>query len=507
MTELKLSYKKVFNRYNISSSDHLAQITYSVYKKLRLLFSKANPLTENEKYMFSEKDYVSDTISDKMPLGYNYLKKENVEGVLKLDYLDIYDYLPKEDLPLFLKKVKRFASQNQVCQFSAYQNEKFFKRLENFGQYFDRSAFSNLSTIEIVRNGIAKDNSPLVTISLCNLSTTFLVVKYRFHVNKNFNDKLNEICKKDYKGNSSISRQFNVPWYKPKRFGRAFFDGNQIREKKLYELLSELKWGALQELRKYFTIRFFKDDMFPPVFETYSTNIRPNKDNVCIGFWDSVMFDRCADYSLIYNTSICWDYKSSNYEGYRLAAYCGGNYSNNDNIPEIAHNHISNEYAVYITACTLGSIAERDIAMCNKKISKTIKKANASSLLKVRVLVEKKLYYSYRFINEFSGKTIEQNDVKNFHHEFLKTGSISSRNFEGISKRVKESKEQIDNIFKLLNNAADYKSSESNIKLQWVMMIITFLSLFVALLSVFDGAIDMFDKIIKTIIELAKFII
>lgn len=504
---MKLSYKKVFNRYNILFSDHLAQIAYSVYKKTRLLFSNVKPLTEHEKYYFAGEDYILDKVSDKMPLGYNYLKKENVEGVLQLDYLDIYDYLPKEDLSLFLKELKRFVAQNKVYTFSAYQTKENFKKLENFGSYFDRWAFSHLLTVEIRQNGYTKDNSPKVSISLRNLSTTFLVVKYRFYVNENFNDKLNEICKKQYRGDSSISRQFNVPWYKPKRFGKSFFDGNQIRQQKFYGLISELKWGALQELKKVFTIRFFNDDMFPPVFETYSTNIRPSKDKTNLGFWDSVMFDRLADYSPSYNISICWDYENSNYEGFRLAAYCGGNYSHNDNLPEIAHFDISDEYAVYITACTLGTIAERDIAMCNKKISKAIKKANASSLLKIRVLVEKKLYYSYRFVNEFSGNTIERSDMKAFRHEFLKTGSISSRNLEGVSKCIKESKEQIDNIFKLLNDAAEYKSSESNIKLQWVMMIITFLSLLVAFLSVFDGAVDMFENIIKSIIELAKTII
>lgn len=504
---MKLSYKKVFNRYNILFSDHLAQISYSLYKKTRLLLSKAKPLTEHEKYEFSGKDYILNKVSDEMPLGYDYLKKENVEGVLKLDYLDIYDYLPKEDLSLFLKELKRFVAQNEECMFSAYQTKENFKKWENFGNYFDRSAFSHLLTVQIRRNGYAKDNSPKVTVSLRNLSTTFLVVQYRFQVNENFNDKLNEICKKQYKGNSSICRHFNVPWYKPKRFGRSFFYGNKIRQQKFYELISELKWGALQELKKVFTIRFFNDDIFPPVFETYSTNIRPNKDHINIGFWDSVMFDRCVDYSPRYNISICWGYEPSNYEGIRLAAYCGGNYSKYDTIPQIAHYNISDEYAVYITACTLGTIAERDIALCNKKISKAIKKANTSSLLKIRVLVEKKLYYSYRFVNEFSGNTIEQSDMKAFRHEFLKTGSLSSRNLEGVSKYIKESKEQIDNIFKLLNDAAEYKSSESNIKLQWVMMIITFLSLLVAFLSVFDGAVDMFENIIKSIIELAKTII
>ena len=68
-------------------------------------------------------------------------------------------------------------------------------------------------------------------------------------------------------------------------------------------------------------------------------------------------------------------------------------------------------------------------------------------------------------------------------------------------KRIKETKVQIDNILKLLNDAAEYRSSESNIKLQWIMMIVTILSLFVALYSIKNG--DVINEI-KNLIEWIK---
>ena len=109
--------------------------------------------------------------------------------------------------------------------------------------------------------------------------------------------------------------------------------------------------------------------------------------------------------------------------------------------------------------------------------------------------------YCYRFISEFSGKSIDHDDVKAFRHQFYKKGSVSSRSLEGISKRIKETKVQIDNILKLLNDAAEYRSSESNIKLQWIMMIVTILSLFVALYSIKNG--DVINEI-NNLIEWIK---
>ena len=57
---------------------------------------------------------------------------------------------------------------------------------------------------------------------------------------------------------------------------------------------------------------------------------------------------------------------------------------------------------------------------------------------------------------------------------------------------------------KLLNDAAEYRSSESNIKLQWIMMIVTILSLFVALYSIKNG--DVINEI-KNLIEWIKTLI
>ena len=55
-----------------------------------------------------------------------------------------------------------------------------------------------------------------------------------------------------------------------------------------------------------------------------------------------------------------------------------------------------------------------------------------------------------------------------------------------------------------LNDAAEYRSSESNIKLQWIMMIVTILSLFVALYSIKNG--DVINEI-KNLIEWIKTLI
>ena len=486
---MKLSYSKVFDRYTMSFSDKLAELSYSLYKTLRLRLTKIFPLSEHDKYRFRDDDPFSKEKSADMPQGFDYIKRESVDGFIRLDYIDLYDYLPKEDLPKFMKELKKCVRRNKTTPFGAFRSREDIDRIDNFGQYYDGQAFTNILTVRFCKNKKLQQFCSDISVSLRNLSATFLLVKYRVYITKEFNAKIAEICKENYSGYTKVCRQFNTPWYAVKKFGRSSYTGNNVRQEKIYKMISQLKWQILKEIRKTYSVHFWEDRIFTPTFETYSTNIRPSNERRNLEFWDSISFDRVADYAPTYNACVCWDYKSSKNEGLRLAAFCGGDYSKNDHLPEIVHHDISDIYGAYLTASTLEYVAERDIAICNKKISKAIRKAPTSSVLKVRVEVERKLYYCYRFISEFSGKSIDRDDAKAFRHQFYKKGSVSSRNLEGISKGIKETKAQIDNILKLLNDAAEYRSSESNIKLQWIMMIVTILSLIVALCSINDGAV------------------
>ncbi len=485
---MKLSYSKVYSRYTMSLSDRLAELSYSLYKMLRLRLAAVVPLSKHDEFRFKENPFSKRESAD-IPQGFDYIENKDADGFVNLDYLDLYDYLPKEDLPKFIKELKQCVQRNKINPFGAFRSRDDIEKIDNFGQYYDGQAFSSILSIGIHKNKKLKRYCSDISISICNLSTTFLVVKYRIYITKEFNKKIEEICKGKYSGYTTVYRQFNTPWYAVNKFGRSFHTGNNVRQENFYELISKLKWQVLKEIRKTFSIQFWENEMFPPTFETYSTNIRPSQNRSNLDFWDSILFDRIPDYAPAYNACVCWDYKCSNYEGIRVAAYCGGNYSNEDHLPEIANHDISDIYGVYLTASTLGTIAERDIAICNKKISKAIRKAKTSSILKVRIAVEQKLYYSYRFISEFSGKSIDIDDADAFKHQFYKEGSSSSRRLEGVCGRIGELKIQIDNILKLLNDAAEYRSSEYNIRLQWIMMIITILSLLVALCSIEDSSV------------------
>lgn len=78
------------------------------------------------------------------------------------------------------------------------------------------------------------------------------MVKYRVYITKNFNAKIEEVCKAKYSGYTMVCRQFNTPWYAIKKFGSSFRTGNNVRQEKIYEMISRLKMAILKEIREPF---------------------------------------------------------------------------------------------------------------------------------------------------------------------------------------------------------------------------------------------------------------
>ena len=126
---MKLSYSKVFDRYTMSFSDKLAELSYSLYKTLRLRLTKIFPLSEHEKYRFRDDPFSKKESAD-MPQGFDYIEKKYVDGFIKLDYIDLYDYLPKEDLSKFIKDLKKCVRRNKITPFGAVRSREDIDKLE-----------------------------------------------------------------------------------------------------------------------------------------------------------------------------------------------------------------------------------------------------------------------------------------------------------------------------------------------------------------------------------------
>ena len=493
----KLTYKKVFSKYEKKISHILARKAYTIYKKSRIGIGKWFPLKTSEKYLFEE-HYLRSSECSKFPTGYDEKLKKEVDGVIKLKYIDYFDYLPKEDIEDFKKRLQKFALKNKHTMFSSFRTTEDDDRITDMGRYFSEEAFANLHTVEIGDDLFHKLYAPQVTISIHNLSASFLVLKYRFHISDEFNEKLIAAYRAKYEPSFDVLRQYDVPWYKPWRFGKAFITGDNERTKAVYLLMADLKWNAYKLVKKYFRVYFENNNMFPPTFETYSTNIRASNNRESQNFWDSIGLEHSSDYSVEYNACVSWCRDTEKNEGIVLRAYCGSNYQNGEFLSEIAEYEISNIYGVYMVASTIRRIAERDIAKWNVKISNAVRKKKPFRLLAVRSQVDQKLYYCYRFMSEFSGKTLETGASTRFRNPLFKDNSMTQVCFEEIPSWILETKKQVDILLNLLKNATEIQASKSNMWMQRQMVIITILSLIIAIIALTDFKIDV-SELLKTI--------
>lgn len=480
-----LTYKKTFTKYNETLSHQLSQKSYSLYRTIRLKREKKHPIKEFERIMFQDSDPLSESSSD-IPSGFDNEHQQEVEGKIKLMYIDFFDYLPKEEIDSFSKKVRHFVLRNNKPKFSSFRSEKDFDRIKRMERYTDNQSFSNLFTVEFAHNKYLLKNAPQIMLSIRNLSTSFLLVRYRVFVSSSFNSKLDDIYRTKYAPHSDVCKEYDVAWYKPHKFGRSYYSGDDARQKEIYFQISELKWNAFCEISRYFKVFFTENKIFPPTFSTYNTNISMDSLENNLSFFASIGLSHNYDYSKAYNMAVGWKENTSESEGISIWALCGGNQSKDSHLPEIAEFEISDTFSVYLVASTIQKIAVRDIALCNKKISKAIRKSKSTKQLSVRSKVERELYYSYRFIGEFTGATIEHEDVKSFSNKIFNSGSISERTFHNITSSITNTKQQIDNLLCLLNDAAEFSSSKSNMAIQWFMVIITIMSLVVAIIALFE---------------------
>ena len=124
------------------------------------------------------------------------LEKKDVDSFVKLDYIDLYDYLPKEDLPKFIKELKKCVRRNKIAPFGAFRSREDIDKIDNFGRYYDGQAFTHILLVRFRKNEKLQQSCSDLSVSLRNLSATFLLVQYRVYITKEFNTKIAEVYKK-----------------------------------------------------------------------------------------------------------------------------------------------------------------------------------------------------------------------------------------------------------------------------------------------------------------------
>ena len=87
-----------------------------------------------------------------MPQGFDYIANKSVDGFVKLDYIDLYDYLPEEDLSKFIKELKKCVRRNKLTPFGVFRSHEDIDKIDNFGQYYDGQSFTHILSVRLRKN-------------------------------------------------------------------------------------------------------------------------------------------------------------------------------------------------------------------------------------------------------------------------------------------------------------------------------------------------------------------
>ena len=86
---MNLSYNKVFDRYALSFSDKLAEISYYLYRKIRLRLTKIFPLSELDETRFKRAFSYKEESAD-MPQGFDYISNNSDDGFIEVQMLSLF---------------------------------------------------------------------------------------------------------------------------------------------------------------------------------------------------------------------------------------------------------------------------------------------------------------------------------------------------------------------------------------------------------------------------------
>ena len=201
---------------------------------------------------------------------------------------------------------------------------------------------------------------------------------------------------------------------------------------------------------------------------------------------------------------ISWGFSSRN-EPRKIQALQG---INGDSFG-IMMSEISSEYAVYLVAMELNEIARKWMTICNRAIGKELKKVKSKSILNTRLKIEKRLYYSRRFIVEFESDLKNCCTTKRFTPATLygegksfKRKSFTAQKFNSVDSYTQKTAKMIDNVINHFDTVAESNNTYFNYKIAKFALWIAIFSL---MLTIIIEAKNMnFSNTITKLTEMLK---
>ncbi|MBE7040671.1 MAG: hypothetical protein E7400_01745 [Ruminococcaceae bacterium] len=431
---------------------------------------------------------------------------------LCLEHLVIYDLLPKEYLDDYRNKYIKFRA---VSQKKHIHN----RTLNQINESFDRMQNSRISGSWHNMDFFAiEENSPLskyfdyFTLQFIGLTESFFIIKYCVDTNEFTKNELSEIL------TSIVDKEIlcisNDKWWKKKSFAGCYcyHVGDDAKTYALENYILELKNEFWQVIKESLISDFFNEKNIPPSVEAYSSKTLDEKADDILSLLATRSFGN-VEYNKVQkvyfipaihirkgislnNSKIIADFKQFENDGHGLYDFLS--------IEDV----IYKDFADFFVLRALTYPISKLVYQAQRKVNKNVyKKAQYDSLIKLKLELDKAIYFYRRLYAEVSPycgikdridhkfwnyKNKFANVFDEKHPELPKVNSFETM-YRELQYDIKEKHNLLENIYKHFEENAKAVESRYNYKIVKWTLIVTCLSLVVTIL--FAGNPNLYESI------------
>ena len=403
-------------------------------------------------------DILSDnTRSNKLPYFY-------------LEYLHIFEIVPKEKMQNLLKEITKFLKKH---------SDDFMLRntfdSEPLEFYNEQEIYSDFAEFSINEKSELYNYVSRINFRISTLTTSFCCLDIRIILNKDLKENINQFLIKDVpsKNKFTISRSNRWPFF-TKKIISSF--GYSVKNDLLEEIITDIKWRVSKEFKKHTQSTILLANQLLPSVTSFNTNIDIDKNSK---FWRSVGIDpsQCSKDTndMLYT---CWkEGKSKNLKLFYMKSI--------DSTYEAFY--VEGIIGPYLLTKMVDKEIREQLAKLNYEMDRKTEK-NLKDWLKLKVEFSKKIFYYVRYMNECHACI--QDSFNNPDGTEEGRSSYFKYYYNQINEQVLNTQKLYNNILDIFQSNIDYRNVEINYKIQRSVLVATFISLVVAILSLYVGIIS-----------------
>ena len=422
------------------------------YLKHRNVYKRIFREKQSEEFMLSSNSYESRSyeINCSAEPQHDCKTGEKIEPYIELEAIEIVDILPKEFLPEFQKEIQRMVKGNYVDGFNHTEetNIDVYKKVHDSFFRFSAASLSFKPGCNFSRYASG------LNIEMLSLSSSFVGLVYRFWINEEWKEKINNLCVSDRAKHEYYSGMEKLRWHQFRRIGKGTNPGNIYKEKMLAALLEEIKYRLAEELHKDFKMVIFSMNKKPIAFNVFKTNIDGNSSKE---FWKSIGIEarfcnflkgQDACINPLHRDNLDLDYIYKRNKNDRYDSEC------------VAYDIVEN-FVEYLCVVGVKNAIEDQITQISVWIQRG-QKANLDTWLQIKSATDNSLMYATRFVNEFKSRGyLDPNDYD------VRTGAnIAMNAVENLDKTVEHCKKLIDDTALVVDSNVEARNSTSSYRIQ-----------------------------------------